>query len=265
METREVALSSVQLTFFVRKKLDEDRVVQLALLMSNGVVMPPIRLTEDLVLIDGRHRYEAALLAEHKTIAAVIEPAQDKTALIVEAFCANVGGSLPPTRADIMHTIQLLLNNGLAHGKVVDALPFPKVVARRYVADAMSKIYDARVNAALASMRERGLSLEEAAKQYRVKQELLEEKMRNVKRRIGASGYKGNLTNRFRSFSRLNALQLQRLMKDFDEGLVTADFVYETLEHVRSLHQQAQHSFEAWEKRFQAAILVTRKMAVGAK
>src|SRR5207248_3053577 len=105
-----VKLTSIQTAFFVRKRLDEDRVIQLALLMENGADIPPIRITEDHILIDGRHRIEAARLASWTAIDAQIEPSQsDKGLLITEAFNANCGGSVPPTRADILFTIQQLL------------------------------------------------------------------------------------------------------------------------------------------------------------
>ncbi len=255
-----VKLTSIQTAFFVRKRLDEDRVIQLALLMENEADIPPIRITEDHILIDGRHRIEAARLAGWSTIDAQIEPSQDdKGVLIAEAFNANCGGSVPPTKADILFTIQQLLQQGWGEGKIIKFFPFPGAVTRRYVSDTRSKIRDARLNQAVMDVRDRGYTLVQAAENRGIEPEAIKAAMGKVAKKVaGKEEYKGNLTTRFRQLSRTNAQLLQKLFEAYENGEVGIDYVREIIDHTASLHAQALKTFDGWRERF-AAILAQEK------
>lgn len=265
-KTQEVRIDSIQTTFFVRKKLDEDRVVQLALLMQNEAPVPPIRITEDFVLIDGRHRIEAAKLAGWATIKAEVVPSnKDRGELIAEAFSANVGGSAPPTRADILFTIQQLLQQGWGEARIAKFFPFPKAVVRKYVNDTRSKIHDARVNQAVADVRDRGFTLLQAAENRDIEPEAIKAAMTKVSKKIAnKEEYKGNLTSRFRSLSRANAHLFEKLLEAHQDGEVSVDYVREVMDHTRELHVQAMRSFDGWEKRLALAINEERGLARGA-
>lgn len=264
-KVEEVSLDAIQTTFFVRKKLDEDRVVQLALLMENGADIPPVWLTKEKVLVDGRHRVEAARLAGWKTIKCEIkENDGDKGDLIIEAFNANCGGSIPPTRADILFTIQQLLQQGWGVGRIVKHFPFPAAVTRRYVLDTQSKIRDARINQAVIQVRDRGFTLVEAARNCDVDEKAVREAMTKVSKKLaGAEQYKGNLTTRFRSVSRANAHLFQKLFDAYQEGEVSIDYVRDVMEHTQSLLAQSQRSYDGWRQRFAAVLSQERQVARG--
>ena len=266
VRTIDIPIDSIQCTFFVRKKLDEDRVIQLALLMENGADIPPIRVTEDRVLIDGRHRVEAARLAGWKDIKAQVEPSNaDKGVLIAEAFAANCGGSVPPSKADILFTIQQLLQQGWGTTKIAKALPFPLPVSRRYISDTQSKIRSAQVNQAIIDVRDRGFTVLQASENRGVEAEAIQAAMSKQSKRIaGAEEYKGNLTSRFRSLSRTNASLFQKVIDAYEDGEITIDYVRELMDHTAGLHVQSQRAFEGWRTRFAALLANERKVAKGA-
>lgn len=104
-----VAIKDLRINLFVRKELDVDRVLDFALKMESGVEFPPIIITPNMDVIDGRHRIEGADTCGRTEILAVFQDVQDEVELICTAYNANVGGALPPTTNDTEHTVMLLL------------------------------------------------------------------------------------------------------------------------------------------------------------
>ena len=103
-----VKLSELKKDFYVREKLIESHWFLIAELMDAGTPFPPIEITEDFRVQDGRHRIRAAEFLERETIEAVIIPDKGKLASVSHALEANYGGSLPPTGEDIIHTLTYL-------------------------------------------------------------------------------------------------------------------------------------------------------------
>jgi hypothetical protein len=60
--TISVRIEDLQMNLFVRWQLNEEHALYLAELIENGVLLPPIKITPDMVVIDGRHRIEAHIL-----------------------------------------------------------------------------------------------------------------------------------------------------------------------------------------------------------
>src|SRR6266850_7024695 len=94
----EVLLEQLKVDFFVRKKLNDDRVMQLALLYEAGTELPPIEINWDKQVIDGRHRKAALEMLGRKTALCHDIGQKALGESIVLALRANVGGALPPTK-----------------------------------------------------------------------------------------------------------------------------------------------------------------------
>src|SRR6185295_7795657 len=94
---------------------------------------PAIKITNDNIVVDGRHRIEAHELNNLADIRCEVIEAGDETALIVMAYKENVGGSLPPTPDDTEHTVMLLLEHGEAMKDIATLLRLPPGMARKYV------------------------------------------------------------------------------------------------------------------------------------
>lgn len=115
VRTITVQLSELKTNLFVRKELDHEWAYQLAELIEAGVEMRDnIRVTEDMEVVDGRHRMEGYDLAGKKEIRVDVVRVTDELELIAEAYKANTGGSKPPTKEDTEHVVGLLLKRGRA-------------------------------------------------------------------------------------------------------------------------------------------------------
>lgn len=69
-KTGVIALDQLKIETYVRVKLSDDRIMHFALLFEGGAEkeIPPIQITPDFSVIDGRHRIEGAILAGKKEI-----------------------------------------------------------------------------------------------------------------------------------------------------------------------------------------------------
>ena len=74
-----MAIKDLQVNLFVRKVLNQDHVLYLGQLVEGGVNLPPIKINQDLVVIDGRHRIEAyELLGRTQIEAVMVDTAGEK-------------------------------------------------------------------------------------------------------------------------------------------------------------------------------------------
>ena len=139
MKSVMVKIADLQTNMYVRKTLSEDHFLYLAELLTNGVALPPIKISKQMGVVDGRHRIEAYLLADRTEIEAIILDIDNEADLVAEAYKANVGGSLPPSQGDTEHTIMKLLDLGESKKRVAELLNLPSGMARRYITDVQSK------------------------------------------------------------------------------------------------------------------------------
>lgn len=115
------ALTELHDSFDVRiTPVDQDYVLDLAMLYESGVKLPPIDVTKDGMIVEGRHRYHAMLLAG-LTEADVKEVSGSKTELIIMAMAANQG-SKPMTARDVQYVIHQLLEQGMKELQIIHAL-----------------------------------------------------------------------------------------------------------------------------------------------
>jgi len=199
-----IKLASIHNKFDVRKELDQDRVLQFASMYQSGEVnLPPVEVVRispdgetmdadaiEYAYIDGRHRGAARAYLNLTDVPAVVRNGSlrdDPAALYARALEANWGGAKPPTRADITHTIQRMLENGVPRTEVSAILTFlPKGALRGYLADALSLISKRRIAKALDDIQD-GLGLETAARRNNVKPETLRDILAGKKGKWGKS------------------------------------------------------------------------------
>jgi len=108
-----IPTASVKEDFYVRQHTNDDHVIHLAGLIRDGVKLPPILVTREDVVIDGRHRLHAHRLCDKAGIEVEYVDDTDKGSIIAHALRANVGGSLPPTNADIIYAITQMIETGM--------------------------------------------------------------------------------------------------------------------------------------------------------
>ncbi len=244
--TTMVAIASLKINLFVRQALNSDRILDFAQLLENGVVLPPIKITEDYVVIDGRHRIEAHDFLSHAEIEAEV-------ALIAMAYKANVGGALPPSTSDTEHTVMLLLQHGVAKARIGEILGLPKGLARRYVGEIQSKSARAQMQRAVAAVTDGGLTVAKAAEQYDVEPEKLKETMsgRRRKTKNGVEQIQRGLTSTYRSLGLRNTALFKGLLEKCEDGDVTPQQVRAIAAHLKDLQRRHARLLADWERRFE--------------
>ena len=249
-----VPLDQIKLNLFVRQSLNEDHALYLAELMENGVDLPPIKVASDFTVIDGRHRVEAHVVNMKKEIRCEVLDLTDETEIISEAYKANTGGSLPPTREDTEHTIMLLLERKESKKRIGELLGLPPGLARRYISEVQSRTNRAKLQRAAAAVTDGGLTVAKAAESHEVDLEKLKEilSVRRRKHKHGVAEMQRALTKTYKSLGSKNASALRRLLEKYDDGDVTEKQVRDIFSHLEDLQKKQTRSTTDWKHRFDA-------------
>jgi hypothetical protein len=258
-----VAIKDLKFNLFVRQVLNQDHALFLAELIEGGVKLPPIKITPELGVIDGRHRIEAYELNNQTEIEAEIMDIKNETELIAKAYRANIGGSLPPTPQDTEHTIMLLLERGEAKKRIGELLSLPAGMARKYISSVQSKASRQKLMRAAAAVTDGGLTVAKAAEQHNVDMEKLKEVLsgKKHKRKWGIAEVQRKLTKLYRSVSQTNARCIRSLLEKHEDGDVTEKQVRDIFAHFDNLQKQSSRSVAEWKKRFEAMSVNNTKNA----
>jgi predicted DNA-binding protein (UPF0251 family) len=226
MKIVEVAIAEVKDAFYVRTKIDEDRVLYLRSLLDGGVDLTPIKLTDDYKIIDGRHRVEAFKKLNRSMIKATIEPDGDLTVLAQKALEANFGGPLPNTREDIRHTISFLVSKGESYKKVLSHLSqiYPAGMIRAIYAEVASNINKRKVQEAIFLISKSNVTLSQAAQMIGISEMAVRNEMdsrdgkvtKNIKRWITEE--KIQVVRRYSHLNMCNGKVISKIMESFDSG-----------------------------------------------
>lgn len=249
-----VPLKDLQVNLFVRQVLDQEHALMLAGLMEAGVELPPIQITPDRRVIDGRHRIEAAGVNLLKTIKCEVVEVADETEFISLAYRANAGGSLPPRKEDTEHTVMLLLDRGVGQRAIAEMLGLPPSLARKYVKDVQSRMARTKLQRAAEAVTDGGLTIQRAAEQYDVDVEKLREVLggRRRKHKHGIADLQRDLTKTFKSIASRNASTMRRILEKYEDGDVTARQVHDVIAHIEQLQKKGMRSTADWKDRFAA-------------
>jgi len=259
-----VNLTDVNTDLFVRRELDQDRVLYLAGLVENGVELEPIEITPDRRLIDGRHRKEAYELLGRTQCSAKIVQVNSEEELISLAYRANLGGSLPPSNADSEHTVMMLLQRDVARKQIAELLGIPVGLARTFINAVQAKLQRAKLVRAAASVTEDGLTVPKAAELHEVDIDRLKEFMSPASRRgakKSVADIQRQLTFRYKSLSSQNASTLRGLLAKVEDGDVSPKQAVEIFDHYKRLCRQSSRAVSDWRSRFEAMIKVADEKA----
>ncbi len=252
IRTEVVALKDLQLNLFVRQVLNQDHALFLAELIENGVELPPIRITRERVVIDGRHRIEAHELNNRTEIVCEVVDVSNETDLIAEAYKANIGGSLPPTPQDTEHTIMLLLDRGEPMKRIGELLGLPTGMARKYINTVKSKTLRQNLMKAASAITDGGLNLAKAAEQYGVDADKLKEILSGQRRKhkVGVAEIQRGLTRTYKSLASKNVALIRSLLEKHGDGDVTGQQVREIFKHIEQLQKRSTRTLIDWKTRF---------------
>lgn len=189
-----IELEKISNKFDVRTKLDDDRMLQFAGMYESGMELPPITVVktgdDSYAYVDGRHRGAARAFLDLKNVMAVVlngSLSENPAELFARALEANWGGSKPPTRSDIEHTITRMLECGVSQTSIRERLQFlPGGALKAYISAARTNITRRKISRALDEIGE-GYSLTDAAKRAGLKEEILKDVVKGNKRKFGHS------------------------------------------------------------------------------
>ncbi|MBI2086590.1 MAG: ParB N-terminal domain-containing protein [Candidatus Zambryskibacteria bacterium] len=242
--------------FYVRQELNHDWALQLGLLVDSGVELEPIYITRDGKVIDGRHRIEAHELAKKTEIRCKIVEADDDVEFVVFALKCNLGGSLPPNKGDIEHTIQELLNRGVPKKQLAEILaPLPTRMVRAYLNDVESRMQRTKLQKAALAISNGGLSVPKAAVQYDVPEDQLKALLNNrvnARTKRGVEEAQRQLSVAYRSLGNRNSAVVRRLMEAYQDGDVSHKQVMKIFTHLDHLVKVSSRKVAEWRKRFDA-------------
>lgn len=254
---KKVKLADLGRNLFVREALNDDHSLYLGQLIESGVKLPPIQITADNELVDGRHRVEAYSLNYITEVMAEVVEVGSETELIAAAYVANVGGSLPPTTMDTEHTVSLLIDHKATIAEIADLLRLPAAMARKFVNSVKSKKSRAKIVAAAADVTENNMTVAKAAEKHDVDPAKLKNFLgggRGKKAKQDVEGVQRRLTAQYKGQSSRNAALMRELTAKLDDGDVTARQVTEIFVHIESLQKKAARALVEWKRRFQAKI-----------
>ncbi len=262
-KTGKVLIKDLVVNLFVRRALDQDHAIYLAELIEGGITLPPIEVTADLAVVDGRHRIEAYELNGIKEIDVIYVDLENETDLIAAGYRANLGGPLPPSREDTEHTIMLLLDRGATKKSIGELLALPAGMARKYIAEVQSKTARAKLLKAAAAVTDGGLTVAKSAEQYGVDLEKLKQTLSGTRRKqkTGIGDLRRIISMRHRSTSTKDSVMVRSLMDKLEDGDVTERQVSEIFDHLEQLLDRSSRRLSDWRKRLNATTGKLKKSA----
>lgn len=252
-------LSEIRETFFVRTGLNPDRVKMFVDLYESGAKVPRIRITEDGQLIEGRHRKAALEQLGRTETECEVSQNKHRRELLIEALEANLGGSMPPSPADIMYTIKQLITGGMSQIEVIRKLNsvagFPVSMCKRYVENVRLRLNNEKTIAALAAIADRGISVKAAAEEFGVGLDVVKNAIKGKKKKVDEMDFrelKSGLSSQFRSTAGKTGATMRKLFEAYHDGLVGIDLVEKVVKEMGRLVKKLDHSVKDWQKRLDA-------------
>jgi len=263
--------SEICVSVYVRQQLSEERVRFLADLYTSSASgsIPPIQVTQDNKLVDGRHRMAALkFLGEDGTVCDIVQCA-DSFEITIAALKANVGGSKELTMADIRQSIISLLNSGNSMKKITAQLPFPKELSRKLVKASHTIWMTQRTVLAAQAVNRRELTVEEASKKYSILQRVIQKNLTKMKERetdavalSNMGSVKGSLTQKYYGLTTKMGNYMKKIAERYEQGEFTEAQVLEILAHV--MHQARNHvgAMNDWNDRFSVMLKTRRPLII---
>lgn len=256
-----IEISEIRNKFDVRKTLDDDNILRLAELYQNNIEVDPIRVAiieGEYCFVDGRHRAAARALLELKTIDAIVVHESNELQLYSEALRSNYGGSKPPTREDIEHTIRKMMEAGAKESHLKARLDFiPYSILRIYISVVQTTLRKRKIKAAIEAVAD-GMILAEAATKYGVKLDSLKDAISGRKRKWG-TGESALLTEYTLYINRVLktansgiSKKIQLLLVKLEDHEVKPETATRIIEHWGAKLNGTIHRIKDWKERLKA-------------
>lgn len=245
MTTKTVKLDQICVTTYVRSSASEERITMFMDLYTaaDAGPIPPLEITQENKLIDGRHRLMAMLRLEVAEAECVVTQVHDELELVMRAIKANMGGSKELSWNEVLKTIIDLLVAGHSARRIRAGLPFPKSIGKKMYDAAVRRWERQRITAAAAAV-SGGEPVEKAAAFFRVEVADVECKLRHKTEpdeftTPNTGQWKGALTQRYYGLTKRNNTSYKKMIAQYESGVINEDQLREVWDHL--LHQAKVH------------------------
>lgn len=249
----EVKISELVNGFYVREKFDDKHLAFLLSLHEGGIKLPPIEITKDKVVVEGRYRIELHKLLDKEYIEAIIvKDGKSEAELVSYALGRNIGGSLPPTKDDIIHTMRHLIEKGISKDEIMTAMSksIPASMARVLLSRAGADIANAKGLRGARLVRDEGLSIEEAAKRVGLKTIKPIRDAMNIGKTDKLPKFNSIVSAKFSYLNKGNSRLITGLLNSYKDGEISSDGVLERLEFLGKAIANTNRLFADWQSRF---------------
>lgn len=261
-KTVTLPLSEIKETFVIRLELNQEHVGYLKSLVESGVEFPPLLVSaDDKELIDGRHRLMAYRALNRTKAQCTLEKFVSQADKIITALQCNVGGSLPPTEADVSHTMQILLTAGESRKSIIEKISkkagFPPRLIKQHLDHVQSNLAKARLKKAVSAVVNSDKTVPEAAAEFGVRLETLQSNLEEKgedNTAVSVNQLKSHLSVNFNKLNHIFGNNLSRVVRDLSDGVTKPEEAEEIIAHVSRLVARLNHRHEEWLKRFEIHI-----------
>ena len=246
-EHARVLVADVKEDFNPRVEVDEDRMLQFALLLEEGKDLGrPIVWKSRMLVVDGRTRISAHRYLDRNEMDVIFREYNSMEDALVDAYVANVSqGPKPPTEADTRHTIKLLLRGGFGREKIAERLAVQGILPvkhlRRFVEEVAKDEETRKINTAVNAVLDNDLTLVQAATQYEVPLDRLKETFKRRKKGTQDEGSFAKLRNQVSvdvsSHLRFLGHVRSTAAESFEKAQLSEAEVVELLLHIYERHQ----------------------------
>lgn len=257
-----IPIEKIQNRFDVRKALDDDTVLHLAELYQAKVQLPPVSLVDmgdgTYSFIDGRHRAAAKALLGDDSIPAIVQPmngSKGTMELYAQALRANYGGSKPPTREDIQHTVHRMVEQGAGLTAISRLIDFiPNSMLHNMVAAAKGHINRDKMRKAIQYVAE-GSNPAEAAKKFGVEPKAVSDAIAGRKRKWSTgegtilAENKNHITRVLKAANLSIGKHMQDLLNQVEAGEVSPETVAKILNAWETHNKGTAHRIRDWRER----------------
>lgn len=249
----DIEISKLKDALDIRSTLNQEHVLYLWGLIDAGTELPPIKITKDNVIIDGRHRREAYIDAGIQIIKAEIIETDGTLSIVKRALQENIGGPLPPTKLDLYRSMLILVEKKYSKQRIVDefSLILPVRLVRSCYEHALWKSKNRKVNEALDLIRKSNLTPEKAAQLLDIPLQSIKDKLADRKTNMaGDANMRGTLQTMFSHFNKTLSRKISEIFQRYDDGELTKLDSEGTLKFLAKLIANQNRMYADWNKRW---------------
>ncbi len=250
-----VLISKLKDRFYVREGHKQSHVDFLAALYRSGTALPPIEVTPDFAVIDGRHRVLALKLLKRRHVEVIIINETNNFKLVARAIKANIGGSLPPTPDDIFFAIEHLVKNGATKNEVFATIPLDASFVAPLYKGVMLQHEQKKLQRAVEAVADGNTTIVQAAKKFGLNAKNIQAAVRGRAKKVERhepAQLKRAVDMRFKRFRATLVQSTRHLMTNVRTGNISPKTAEGVVDYTQSSLDRLIVTWEAQRKRFES-------------